>query len=156
MSVAIENLQTRPERRWTVPHDVHQQEAVSGHLVMLTSLGEKRHNLPVLGRIYNCTTSGRMLCLWPDKLHCPSPLGCINLRDTSVTCHDSTHIFTLRHQRADDLPLLVTLACPSAEEYQCWKRVLQSSARFAVGGRRKYTLSSFVTRLPMLIEEDAP
>ena len=156
MSVVLENSQSQSssvDLRWSNnrAHPAETQEALCGHLVMLDSGG----NRPVLARLYNCTSRGSILCLWPDKSY-SAPLGCINLRDTFVTCFESAEAFTLRHRNAEDLPVLITLACPSTEEYLRWRKVLQpiESESSGVISRRRKSPSSYVTRLPMLIEEE--
>lgn len=139
-------------------------ELISGHLMMVTSMGAgtRHHRMAVFARLYRAC-SGRILVLWPDKVH-SLPLGCINLRDTSVTRHCSEEkAFTLRHQSADGGGLPLTLACLSLDDYKRWETALiltQSPGQAAAvdpynnGSRRKLFTSSNVTRLPMLIEEE--
>ena len=146
MSVAVIEMTTpQQELRWTP--ETH-QEVISGHLVM-------SGRLSVVARLY-LTSAGRILCLWPDKLHTP-PLGCANLRDTIITCSDETRCFILRHRLAEDLTPL-SLSCAIQQDYQRWKKVLLTAAsgveQSGTDSRRKLFASQYVTRLPMLVEED--
>jgi len=132
-------------------------ELISGHMMMVTTMGagSRHHRLSVFARLYRAC-SGRILVLWPDKVH-SLPLGCINLRDTSVSRHCSEDIaFVLRHQSADGGGIPLTLACLSLDDYKRWEMALltQSAAVDPSSSRRKLFTSSNVTRLPMLIEEE--
>ena len=141
---------------------VNTSELISGHLIMVTSIGAgtRHHRLAVFARLYR-SCSGRILVLWPDKVHA-LPLGCINLRDTSVSRHSSEEkAFSLRHQSADGGGIPLTLACLSLDDYKKWEMALmltqstQPNSSSSSNSRRKLFTSSNVTRLPMLIEEES-
>jgi len=155
-SVGSAGQQQTELRCWT--EEFTTPELISGHLTMVSSMGNgtRHHRLAVFARLYRAC-SGRILVLWPDKLH-SLPLGCVNLRDTEVSRHcTEDKAFILRHQSADGGGQPLTLACLSQDDYKRWETTLMVTAQSIAdpyNNRRKLFTSSNVTRLPMLIEEE--